>query len=60
MKTLPRKSTGHLKAIVEGEVIPPGDAGYDDVRRIWNARVDQRLEILRLFIPGPFALGGIR
>ncbi len=44
MKTLPRKPTGHLKTIVEGEVIPPGDAGYDDVRRISNARSTSALK----------------
>ena len=31
-----------LKGSVKGEVILPGDAAYDDARKIWNAMVDKR------------------
>jgi FAD/FMN-containing dehydrogenase len=31
-----------LVANVSGEVLRPGDDGYDDARRVWNARFDPR------------------
>ncbi len=27
---------------LKGDVLEPGDAGYDDARRVWNARFDRR------------------
>ena len=31
-----------LSDSISGEVLHPGDAGYDDARRVWNARFDRR------------------
>jgi FAD/FMN-containing dehydrogenase len=37
-----------LRAAVEGELIVPGDDGYDRARRVWNGLVDRRpLAVLR-------------
>lgn len=31
-----------LRATMEGPVFAPGDAGYDDARRLWNGEIDHR------------------
>ena len=39
----------HIRRLREtcgGEVITPGDDGYDDARRVWNARFDRRPALL--------------
>lgn len=42
-----------LKADFRGEVLLPGDAGYDEVRKIWNAMIDRRPSLIaRCTSPG--------
>lgn len=36
------RRAGHLDQSLEGKVVRPGDARFDDARRAWNLAVDQR------------------
>ncbi len=42
MKQLQRANIDEFKAHFRGDVFLPGDAGYDEVRQIWNAMIDRR------------------
>src|ERR1700752_3263294 len=37
-----RSSLETFKASLRGELLCPGDAGYDDARKIWNGMIDKR------------------
>ncbi|MBV9093181.1 MAG: FAD-dependent oxidoreductase [Streptosporangiaceae bacterium] len=37
---------GDLRAVMEGPVIAPGDPGFDDGRRVWNAGIDRRPSLI--------------
>lgn len=32
----------HLRTTLRGELLQPGDAGYDDARAVWNAMIDKK------------------
>lgn len=42
MNQLTRQRIDQFQADFAGEVLLPGDAGYDEVRQIWNAVIDRR------------------
>ncbi|MBL8529350.1 MAG: FAD-binding oxidoreductase [Burkholderiales bacterium] len=46
MNQLWKDAIGEFKAHFRGEVLFPGDSGYDDTRQIWNAMIDRRPAVI--------------
>ena len=42
MTALTRSATDRLRADFGGQLISPGDDGYDAARRVWNGAIDRR------------------
>ncbi len=42
MKTLDSNTVAEFARGLTGDVVQPGDAGYDDARGLWNAMIDKR------------------
>jgi hypothetical protein len=39
----------HLRQALRGELVTPGDPGYDQARKVWNGMVDRRP--VAVFVP---------
>ena len=35
-----------LRSAMDGRVIAPGDSGFDNMRRLWNAGIDRRPSVI--------------
>ena len=58
MKHLEKAEIDEFKARFHGEVLLSGDAGYDEVRQIWNAMIDRRPALIaRCTSPEDVVLG---
>ncbi len=40
------KEMGGFRAVMDGPVFVPGDPGFDDGRRVWNAAIDRRPAVI--------------
>ena len=40
--SLDEEAVGALRAQLHGELIRPGDEGYEEARRVYNGMIDQR------------------
>lgn len=45
-QVLPDGSADQLRKSIQGEVITPDDAAYEDARRVWNGTIDRRPAVI--------------
>ncbi len=48
-----------LRTAIDGKVVTPDDAGYDDARRVWNADVDRRPAVVAQCVTAEDVRGAI-
>ena len=57
---LNQKALDELRMRLKGPVVLPGDAGYDDLRTVWNAMVDKKPAIIARCLGTADVIAGVR
>ena len=50
--TAPDGAVERLQEELRGNVLEPGEEGYDEARQVWNAMVDHRPDVVELSVKG--------
>lgn len=53
-------AVGALRALMSGKVVQPGDDGYDDARRLWNAQIDRRPAVVAQCVSAQDVVAAVR
>lgn len=57
---LEQKIIDDLRTRVRGEILIPGDSGYEDARTVWNAMIDRRPAVILRCLGSPDVVTGVK